>query len=386
MAQYGPQGTGFRFKKKEDFRTGFHRIAAEQVARALIDWEQADNAVAVHETRKCLKRLRSLLRLVRPVLASRDFKKENARLRDIARALSASRDTQVMLETIALLRTEAGSAERSALDLLRTQVTPARAGKKSGDQAPTSARIATALKDVSEHLKRLRLEATNFDVVAPGFERSYRKGRKALAAMQAAYDEEASHEWRKRVQAHWRQLSLLSAAWPEFFEARIALARRLSDVLGQDHDLAVLYAYVLGPARQVLGSKGMAAVTGLIEMRQADLRRQALHDGTVLYADGPSGLRKRVRRYWDIAAKRSKSELVPFRKSTTGKQSQQCKEFNPGGAPAETHTKSRLGARTQMRLPRKLVHRQTLATKPTTKAAPARKPKSVTAPQVKTKT
>jgi hypothetical protein len=130
----------------------------------------------------------------------------------------------------------------------------------------------------------------------------------------------------------------------------------------------------------------MAAVTGLIEMRQADLRRQALHDGTVLYADGPSGLRKRVRRYWDIAAKRSKSELVPFRKSTTGKQSQQCKEFNPGGAPAETHTKSRLGARTQMRLPRKLVHRQTLATKPTTKAAPARKPKSVTAPQVKTKT
>ena len=252
MAQYGPQGTGFRFKKKEDFRTGFHRISTEQVARALIEWEQADNAVAVHETRKCLKRLRSLLRLVRPALASRDFKKENARLRDIARALSASRDTQVMLETIALLRTEAGSAERSALDLLRTQVTQARVGKKSGEQAPRSARIETALKGVSEHLKRLRLKATNFDVVGPGVEWSYRKGRKALAAMRVAYDEEASHEWRKCVQAHWLQLSLLRAASPEFFETRIALDRRLSEVLGQDHDLELLYAYFLGPSRQVL--------------------------------------------------------------------------------------------------------------------------------------
>jgi CHAD domain len=61
-------------------------------------------AEAVHEARKDLKKLRSLLRLARPVLGGELYRRENARFRNLGRSLSATRDAEVNLQTLAALR------------------------------------------------------------------------------------------------------------------------------------------------------------------------------------------------------------------------------------------------------------------------------------------
>jgi CHAD domain len=376
----------FRFKKKEDFQAGFHRIATEQVARALAEWSRKNRAIAVHETRKCLKRLRSLLRLVRPALSPQDFKRENANLRDIARELSTSRDAQVMRETIQLLRQNASPTQQEALDRLANQIDGTQQSANGGDEGPDPAHTAAALREAGERLQKLALAGTDFEVVSPGFKRTYRKGRKAMATMQAAYDEEASHEWRKCVQAHWRQLLLLSAAWPEFFELRVSLARRLSDVLGQDHDLAVLLAFAQGPASGVLGKAGLSDVRRLVEKRQKELRNQAFRDGRVLYADRPSGLRNLVRRYWNIAGKRPKSEVVPFREPKTGLQIQKQEQVKRSGSHHDPSAKPAVAESSKPQVPSKPARRKTTVKKTAPKAAPVRKPKAVPARRVPTKT
>ena len=386
MLSRGPVRMGFRFKKKENFDAGFHRIADEQIARALADWARKDRAVAVHETRKCLKRLRSLLRLVRPALSPRDYKKENANLRDIARELSTSRDAQVMRETIELLRQEAGPAEQEALDSLSDQVAIVHSHVNSNDQGPDAEHTAAALRKAGQRLKKLSVKGQDFEVVSPGFQSTYRQGRKAMAKMQVEYDEEASHEWRKRVQAHWRQLTLLSGAWPEFFESRIALARRLSDVLGQDHDLAVLLAFAQGPASEALGEDGLSSVSQLIKKRQKELGEQALRDGEFLYADRPGGLNDRVRSYWAIAAKRPKTEVVPYRPS---KPEPETDASEPAGAASADHAPAaqpRVAAPTKSQAPNKPVRRQTMAKKAVTRTVPMRKPKAIVARQAPIKT
>ena len=81
------------------------------------------------------------------------------------------------------------------------------------------------LADAKKRLAELHIDGSGFDVVGAGLERSYRKARRAL---RQAYDEqtdEAFHDWRKGTQAHWRQMTLLARAWPDYLGARASEAR-----------------------------------------------------------------------------------------------------------------------------------------------------------------
>ena len=94
--------TAFKLKKKESARDGIRRVAHERIEHAsrLLRDEGADPAEAVHEARKDMKKLRSALKLVRPVLGEKAYRRENERFRDVARALSDVRDAQVRAETV----------------------------------------------------------------------------------------------------------------------------------------------------------------------------------------------------------------------------------------------------------------------------------------------
>ena len=50
-----------------------------------------------------MKKLRSALKLVRPVLGEKAYRRENERFRDVARELSDVRDAQVRAETVEAL-------------------------------------------------------------------------------------------------------------------------------------------------------------------------------------------------------------------------------------------------------------------------------------------
>ncbi len=110
----------FRFKLGEPFDEGCRRIAVDQIERAQSQLhDKGDQAIAVHETRKSLKRLRALLRLVRPAMGEAAFKQENAQLRDIGLSLSGERDRHVLLETVNKLEGSAGFGRRGLVGSLR---------------------------------------------------------------------------------------------------------------------------------------------------------------------------------------------------------------------------------------------------------------------------
>jgi CHAD domain-containing protein len=74
----------------------------DQVIAALA--EPGDLDRAVHEARKAMKRIRALLRLVRPVIGDDVYRVENAILRDTARIIAPIRDGRVMVDTVSDLR------------------------------------------------------------------------------------------------------------------------------------------------------------------------------------------------------------------------------------------------------------------------------------------
>jgi hypothetical protein len=91
----------FGLTRGERLGSGCRRIALGQIDLALEQLQDGDRRQrrAVHETRKALKRLRALLRLLEPQLDPRTFARENAAVRDTARRLAGAREAEVMLGT-----------------------------------------------------------------------------------------------------------------------------------------------------------------------------------------------------------------------------------------------------------------------------------------------
>jgi CHAD domain-containing protein len=296
----------FRFKLGEPFDEGCRRIAVDQIERAQSELHgKGDQAIAVHETRKALKRLRALLRLIRPAMGEAAFKQENTQLRDIGLSLSGERDRHVLLETVNKLEGSAGFGRRGLVGSVRECIVAA-----NGEGAPLSLKQATGrLADAKKRLAELHIDGSGFDVVGPGLERSYRRARRAFCE---AYDEqtdEAFHDWRKGTQAHWRQMTLLSRAWPDNLGARASEARNLSQILGDDHDLAMLVAFVHSAAAAGLSNEQAAIVEKAARQRQAELRETSKPRGERLFADGPRTLRRSIALYWRSAVALKEHEL-----------------------------------------------------------------------------
>ena len=85
----------YRLQKDESLASGLRRIAEEQLTGALTYLEERN----IYEVRRYIKRIRSLLRLLKPQLGP-IYIEENRRLRDVARRFSAERDLDVSLELL----------------------------------------------------------------------------------------------------------------------------------------------------------------------------------------------------------------------------------------------------------------------------------------------
>ena len=142
----------------------------------------------------------------------------------------------------------------------------------------------------------------------------YRKARKAFRHAYEKPSDEAFHAWRKKVQQHWRHMSLLSRGWPEAMSARASEAKELSRLLGEDHDFAVLLAFVSEQAGKHLEVGDVEALAKLCRTCQDELRAQARPRGERLFAERPQDLEERVHLYWTNAAclaALARAEAVP---------------------------------------------------------------------------
>jgi CHAD domain-containing protein len=293
---------GYRLRAGETADEGVRRIAHGRIDAALEQLRresETDVASAIHDTRKDLKKLRSLLRLVRADLGKRRYAVENRRYRDAARLLSGPRDAEVKLATLAGLRKrypeEAPAADglQRALEGERDRL--AGNGADSGLESRLE-RAADAIAAGAAAVDAWKLGGEDFDLLRAGLERSYRRGRDCFRSLGDDPSDFALHAWRKRVKDLWYQLRLLRSTWPAGMKALVDAADELADLLGDHHDLAVLVddARVRGS-----GDPDMAALAALAQRRQRELLDAALPLGERLYAEKPKRFVERVEAYWD---------------------------------------------------------------------------------------
>jgi CHAD domain-containing protein len=132
-------------------------------------------------------------------------------------------------------------------------------------------------------------------MLEPGFERIYRRGRRALKVARQDPTTESLHELRKRAKDLWHGAQVVRPAAPKPMKKLARRAHDLADVVGEDHDLAVL----LDGARQrpdTLAPGELELLDGLVSRRRARLQRKALRLGRRVYARKPRKVARLVAR------------------------------------------------------------------------------------------
>lgn len=290
----------YQFEHTEPLQQALQRIALERVDRALEALSGDHGAVeGVHEARKRFKEIRALLRLVRVPLGE-TFEAENRFFRDLGRQLSAARDAEAMVETFDRL------VERFPKGLKKGQPVQARVAleqqlEPAAEALPVAVgSVCESLRQARDRIEHWRIAPAGFKGVAQGLRRTYRDGRRRLAAAYEQRTDEAFHEWRKRIKDHWYHTTLLRELWPPIMDVRKDQLKALSDLVGDDHDLAVLrHAVRADPVMLGEESAGLRVVD-LAWRWQSELRAQAQPLGQRLYAEKPGAFVSRMGVYWSV--------------------------------------------------------------------------------------
>ena len=175
----------YRFKSGEPVPEGIKRIVREEIeaaARHLSGQGSADRDEAIHEARKSIKKIRGVLRLMRPELGD-IYRTENALFRDIGLQLSQFRDAGASIETFDALRKRyCGEMDGRTLASIRRRLM---ARKKQAEQeaniAAVLASMAAALRQSEPAVSAWPLAKDGFPAIAPGLEATFREGQKAMS-------------------------------------------------------------------------------------------------------------------------------------------------------------------------------------------------------------
>ncbi|MBV9915358.1 MAG: CHAD domain-containing protein [Solirubrobacterales bacterium] len=303
---------GYEFYADEPVREAVVRNAREQLDRAVGELSERigeDPEDAVHSARKAIKQERSLLRLARGAMSPRERRRENASLRDAARGLSGARDADVMIATVnKLAERYVGQLPATTFDAVREQFEQRR-GERSG--SALDARAVQELGAVRLRVDDWQLRRGGWRAIEPGLARSYKDGLKAFGRARSSRTVEDLHHWRKRVKDLWYHSRLLAPACGPQVHGQAKDAHRLSELLGDDHDLGVL--------REALTSGELAvaadvdAVVLLVDHRRDELQAEAFHVGERVYAESPQAFLRRMRRSWEAgrAVARAAAEQRP---------------------------------------------------------------------------
>ncbi len=293
----------YRLQSKESISKSIKQIIDEQINSAIHQLAveiQSNPEEAIHEARKCFKKIRAVLRMVRDGLGKESYKQENACFREAGRSLSGVRDAQVMLNTLALLREHSTASISSDFwqELEHLLATYAHlAGQKVLETENIVASVVATLKLARERVGNWPDNALKGSVLQSGLKRVYRRGYEGFNQAMAQPTSENLHEWRKRVKYLWYHLRILKPIWPNPMGVFSKEVHQLADYLGEDHDLAVFRQLLTGQPKPITDHPSLAALLDCLQVQRAQLQLSAESLGHRVYAESPKPFIQRLGAY-----------------------------------------------------------------------------------------
>jgi CHAD domain-containing protein len=228
----------FQLRSEKPLSKSLRRIVRNQmdaVSEELTEAAKGPRDEVVHEVRKSLKKIRAVLRLVRPVIGEKCYRRENTCFRDAARPLTEVRDARILIDTLDKLveHFQEHISGRSFADLRKAlQINLRAVRKRVLDEQNAFVAVAETVSQARERVKGWTDVTDKWSSVGRGLQDTCRQARAAFRDAAADPSVATLHVWRKQVKYLRYQLEVLRPLWPERIEELAAEADRMGRLAG----------------------------------------------------------------------------------------------------------------------------------------------------------
>jgi CHAD domain-containing protein len=287
-------------RRQERVPQAIQRRVLERIQSAveLIGSSRVPEGDNVHRARKQLKQARALLRLIRGQVGHKPWARADDGMRKTMQALSGPRDATVLVETLQTLN-KRGALPARVYGHLR-QLTESDLATMQADTAARNERLRKILNEVARQVDRFHSTCNGWRAIGSGIRRIYQAAQSSAAplARQVECDDTTLHTCRKRVKTLLHALEFLEPTQPKLLTARIRTLHRLSDLLGEDHDLAVLQAALHTRLAYPLTVGQTSRLEAAIAAARCPLQRRARRVARIALAEESEEWVKQLRRFW----------------------------------------------------------------------------------------
>ncbi len=275
------------------------RIFRKQIdgALAVANGKTDPNDTAVHAMRKRLKKARAVLQLARNEIGRDSFCRQDQRLRDVGRLMTEIRDAEVRWQTVQQIENAIhhhDCAFRRFDMILRFELedfTVAFQGwKEQARPLLEKARDAAKKWHVREY-KRKHLRGA--------LRRSYKRGRKALAAVKVKPSTTNFHELRKQVKLLGYQLRIIQPLNRVVVGTVSNELTELGHLLGRIHDLSFLADRLRRERGEREWRKRYRDLLAVIQSSQVELEHDGMEIAERFFAERPRNFALLVEKWFD---------------------------------------------------------------------------------------
>jgi len=293
--------TGYQINTTLPLKEDVKAILASAVTQLnLPEAFRDDPHEAIHNTRKTIKRIRALLKMIREGTGYSFYFRENRFFRDLSRSISRARDIYVLQETLELVVPEPGLPAHQAATLLSRLIRD-----HLDEEMEVLSRPGGALETIPAELVDAlnRMDATlqldnSFTSITEGLRRTYRKGRRLLGPLQRSPGMLNTHEFRKSSRYLQFQMELLVPLYPGMMTGYAASIDAMTEKLGHIRDLQRLQLLLLESGNEPASDASKEAMNRSIHSMTGEAYREVFALAPLIYAEKPKHYTTRIQRYW----------------------------------------------------------------------------------------
>jgi len=277
--------------KDENVGKALWRLLGDDIsaARHVLSSSEGTPDQRVHRARQRLKRARSALGVLKPVIghSARDLRRSIA---TAARLLAVARDADVVAATARNLREIATTDDDAGLDRVIVEL-DRRAREAHRIDAPVEEVIAR-LSAIEVTLDQLTRKIDGQALFDKALAAAYRDGREAMERARSSLSTPDLHSWRKDVKTLWHLICLGGKRLPKSVRHMADDLGHLGDLLGYDHDHAVLAERLaLSPE----ANHSLMRQLSMIAAERHALESEAFAIGRKIYKRKPKAFARKAR-------------------------------------------------------------------------------------------
>ena len=166
------------------------------------------------------------------------------------------------------------------------------------DREKAMSKVTQQVRAAKKALERWPPLGSDSKKLTKGIRKVYARGQSEMQKAIKDATVENLHEWRKSAKYLRYQLEMLESIWPEMIRPLAEQSKLLGDLLGTDHDLAVLKDVIDKECPDACEDTARETLLGLIHQRRTELESDAFELGQKIYAESGKQFSQRFKQYW----------------------------------------------------------------------------------------